>query len=63
MPKLNIRKGPAAHYAGRNEAIFEVTIGDKGGLISIHILLDGTPVIDLYNFDPEVEIRIPEEAR
>ena len=60
--KPRIYKGPAAQYAGPDEAIYEVSIGDKGGLSPLRTTGQGVPVIDLYRFDPEVEIRVPGPA-
>jgi hypothetical protein len=58
--KPRIFKGPAAQYAGPTEAVYEVSVGDKGGLVSLRSLEgSGRAVVELYRFDPEVELRVP----
>lgn len=55
-PRVNAN-GPADKYSGPNEKIVEFSFPDgKGGLISFNTNGDH-PVVDIYNFDPEIEIR------
>ena len=59
MTKPTITKGPAYHYSATDEAIYEFSIGGKGGLISVRTNQTGQPIIEIYNVDPEVDIRVP----
>lgn len=52
-------KPVADHYAGPNEKIVEYSTKEAGGgLIAFRITDDGRLVIDLYQHDPQVEIRV-----
>lgn len=54
-----VRKGPAAHYAGSGEAIYEFTDGRSGGLIALRRNEEtGQLVLDVYRQDSDVEVRV-----
>ncbi len=62
MSKPTIRKGPAARYSAPNETIVEFSNRQIGGLISLRTLDDGTLLIDVYNADRGVKVRVGNPA-
>lgn len=66
MPKPKVTVNPVANnYAGSNERIVEYSVrgpnGTLGGLIALRLTDDGTLVLDLYNHDKGVDIRVGKE--
>lgn len=59
-PKL---KSPcvADRYGLPGERIAEFSIGGKGGLISLRQDGEGVPIIELYQLDPEIKVRVKPE--
>lgn len=56
-PKVDLRC-VASHYAGPAERIIEFTHENGGGLISIAATADGKLFVDVYRYDPTVEVRV-----
>lgn len=68
MPKPKVTVNPVANnYAGPNERIIEYSVrgpgGTLGGLIALRLADDGTLVVDLYNHDKDVDIRVGKGAQ
>jgi hypothetical protein len=63
MPKPRVTTNCVANrYSARNERIIEFKDDetDKGGLISIRRMDDGTLVVDVYRCDPGVKVLGPD---
>ena len=56
-PKVDLRC-VASHYAGPAERIMEFSHENGGGLIGITATVDGKLFVDVYRYDPTVEVRI-----
>jgi hypothetical protein len=58
---VKIRQGPASKYVNAGESIYEFSDGKSGGLILFSRDDGGRLIVDLYNMDDDVFVRVPRD--
>lgn len=54
-----VKKGPASHYAGPGESIYEFSDGESGGLLSLRRNKLGILRVEIYRTDADVMVIVP----